>query len=124
MDDDRIIRMVSVFVLNQLGYDAEAAVNGEEAISLYEKQMNSGKPFDAVILDIRVAGGMGGEEAIRHLLAIDSGIKAIVSSGFHRDPLMLDYRRYGFRGALQKPYGMTEVKEILAATLEMNERSH
>jgi two-component system cell cycle sensor histidine kinase/response regulator CckA len=124
MDDDKIIRMISIFLLNQLGYDAEAAVNGEEAISLYEKQKEAGTPYDAVILDIRVGGGMGGEETIRHLLRIDSGIKAIVSSGYHRDPLMLDYRRYGFRGTLQKPYGMDDVKKTLAGMLERTERPH
>ncbi len=118
MDDDKIIRMISVFLLNQLGYCAEAAVNGEEAISLFEREKKAGTPYDAVILDIRVAGGMGGEETIRHLLKIDSGIRAIVSSGYHRDPLMLECRRFGFAGVLPKPYGLEQMEQVMAAAFE------
>jgi CheY-like chemotaxis protein len=115
MDDDKIMRLIAMFMLNQLGYEAEEAANGEEALALYEKQKQEGKPFDAVILDIRVDKGMGGEETMRHLRRIDPEVKAIISSGCHSDPLMVNFMQYGFNNVLPKPYGATELERTLSA---------
>jgi two-component system cell cycle sensor histidine kinase/response regulator CckA len=117
MDDDKIMRMISVFLLDQLGYEAEAAANGEQAVELYQKQKKEGNPFDAVILDIRVGGGMGGEETVRHLLKIDPEVKVVVSSGCHSDRLMTDFTKYGFRNTLPKPYGAAELGRVLSSVL-------
>jgi two-component system cell cycle sensor histidine kinase/response regulator CckA len=114
MDDDKIMRMIAVFMLNQLGYEAEVAANGEEAVALYEKQKQEGRPFAAVILDIRVDRGMGGEETIQQLRRIDPGVKAVISSGCHSDPLMVNFMQYGFNNVLPKPYGAAELERTLS----------
>jgi CheY-like chemotaxis protein len=115
MDDDKIMRMIAVFMLNQLGYDAQMAANGEEAVALYETQKMEGRPFDAVILDIRVESGMGGEETMQQLRRIDPAVKVVISSGCHSDPLMVNFTQYGFNSILPKPYGAAELGQTLAA---------
>ncbi len=75
--------------------------------------MESGEPFDAVILDLTIPGGMGGKEAIKELLQIDPKIKAIVSSGYYNDPVMSNYKEYGFSGIVAKPYKIDELSETL-----------
>jgi DNA-binding NarL/FixJ family response regulator len=74
-------------------------------------------PFDVVILDLLVSGGMGGKEAIRHLLDFDPGAKCVVSSGYSGEFLMGDYREYGFRECLAKPYNVTQLGQILKNVL-------
>jgi two-component system cell cycle sensor histidine kinase/response regulator CckA len=79
--------------------------------------MESGHPYDAVIIDLTIRGGMGGKEAIKKLIDIDPEIKAIVSSGYFNDPIMADYKAYGFTGVIPKPYEMEDLSELLNAII-------
>ena len=118
MDDEEMIREITAEILSALGYEAEFAKDGEEAIEVYGKAWNSGRPFDVVILDLTIPGGMGGKEAIRKLLQINPEIKGIVSSGYSNDPVMSEFRHYGFSGIITKPFKIEELDEILRKTIE------
>jgi PAS domain S-box-containing protein len=113
MDDAKAVRDVTGAMLSHIGYDVEFAVDGREAIALYGEAKQSDEPFDAVILDLTVQGGMGGKEAIQLLLAVDPRIRAIISSGYSGDPIMSEYHEYGFKAAVLKPYKMEELEDIL-----------
>jgi len=113
MDDDEEVRKVTKSILEQFGYTVECAENGEEAIERYRQRKGEGKTFSAVILDLTVPGGIGGKETIKKLLEIDPDVKAIVSSGYSNDPVMADYRGYGFRAVLKKPYLPGEIRNVL-----------
>jgi len=124
MDDQQIMRAMVGRMLTSLGYEVVVAGEGDEAVELYKKARESGRPFDAVILDLTVPGGMGGEEAVRKLHEIDPDVKAIVSSGYANDPIMSEYREHGFRGVVAKPYEMKELSETLAHILHESEQFH
>jgi len=113
MDDDKIVRTVVGFMLKHLGYEFEFAEDGERALALYEKAMQSGKPFDLVLMDLIIPNGMGGEEAIQKLLAINPNARVIVSSGYSNSPIMANYKKYGFRGILKKPYCLEELSHLV-----------
>ena len=113
MDDEKAIRNLSKQILNRLGYEPEAVKDGVEAIELYKKAKDSDKPFDAVILDLTIKAGMGGKDAIKALLEIDPQIKAILSSGYSTDPVITNFKEYGFIGALPKPYIMKDMGDAL-----------
>ncbi len=115
MDDEEGVRDIAGHMLNRIGYDVEFASDGAEAIELYKTAMNSGKPFDAVILDLTVKGGIGGVVTVKWLLKTYPHVKAIVSSGYSNDPVMTDFRKYGFTGALAKPYTKKELADTLSA---------
>jgi CheY-like chemotaxis protein len=117
MDDEEIVRGVLGKILEQFGYEAVFARHGMEAIDKYRDAMESGKPFDAVIMDLTVTGGMGGREAIELLRLVDPHVTAIVSSGYSDDFVMSDYRKYGFNGVIAKPYRADEMSEVLAKVL-------
>ncbi len=113
MDDEEMIRPMASQVLSLFGYDAEVSKDGVEAIEMYKRAKESGEPFDAVILDLTIEFGMGGTEAIRKLIEIDPDVKAIVSTGYSNDPVVAKFRKYGFRGALTKPYTIDELRKAL-----------
>jgi CheY-like chemotaxis protein len=113
MDDDEDVRALTKGILEQLGYTAEFTVNGAEAAELYLKRKVEGRPFSATILDLTIPGGIGGKETIERLLKIDPAVKAIVSSGYSNDPVMANYRDYGFHAVLSKPYLPQEMSKVL-----------
>jgi len=117
MDDEEPIREVVRIMLEDLGYTVECTENGSEAVELYRKRKEEGTPFDAVIMDLTVPGGVGGKEAVEMLLKINPDIKAIVSSGYSTDPVMANYRRYGFSAVLSKPFRPQEMSWILKELL-------
>ena len=113
MDDEEMVRDVSAALLGHMGYGVEIAVDGVEAIEMYKGAMASGKAYDAVILDLTNSIGMGGVEAIKRLLQIDPDIKAIVTSGYCNDPVLIHFREYGFRGFITKPYMQKDLDEAI-----------
>lgn len=113
MDDDDVIRLVNTQILKNLKYEVEAARDGAEAIELYKKAFESSKPFNAIVMDLTIPGGMGGKEAVKKLLEIDPKTKAIVSSGYANNPILADFKEHGFRDVLNKPYDINDLDEIL-----------
>lgn len=104
MDDDEMVRFVAGETLKRYGFEVEFANDGSEAVALYRERHQAGQGFAAVILDLNIPGGMGGQEAMRRLLEIDPGAKGYVSSGRTDDPVMTNFETYGFAGTIEKPY--------------------
>jgi len=124
LDDEEDIRELLGMILVRFGYVVEFSEDGAETIAMYRGAMGSDHAFDVVIVDLTIPGGVGGGDVIRELTQIDPDVRAIVSSGYANDPMMLDYRKYGFSGAISKPY---EVKDLIRTVRELIgavERSH
>ncbi len=113
VDDDEGVRRSAGMGLKRLGYQVEVAKDGAEGIGIYEEAIKGKRPFDAVIMDLTIPGGMGGKEGIRRLKRIDPDARVIVSSGYSEDPVMSEFREYGFVGVVQKPYKIEDLGEIL-----------
>ena len=113
MDDEEIVRNLLRSDLTEIGYEVKLAQDGAEAIEHYVKAKEAGRPFDVVIMDLTVPGGMGGKEAIKKLLEIDPDAKVIVSSGYATDPVLAKYKEYGFSGAVAKPYRVSDLEKTL-----------
>ncbi|NVN90514.1 MAG: response regulator [Desulfuromonadales bacterium] len=113
MDDEESVREVASELLKDLGYKAVVCRDGAEAIRLYQEAWQSGEPFLAVIMDLTIPGGMGGKEAIKELLEFDNKVYGIVSSGYCNDPVLANYRDFGFRSVATKPYSVEEFGRVL-----------
>ena len=108
-DDMEAMMMVAGEILQVLGYEVEFSTNGEEAIEAYKKAKESGHPFDAVVFDLAVPGGMGGEEACRILNEYDPDIIAVASSGYSTSNVMSEFEAAGFKAVVPKPYRIKDM---------------
>jgi PAS domain S-box-containing protein len=113
MDDEEKIRELAQQMLHYLGYEAEVAQDGAEAMARYQQARAAGNPFAVVILDLTVPGGMGGKDTLQRLLAIDPEVRAIVSSGYYNDPVMSAFKTYGFSEVVAKPYSLEELSKAV-----------
>ncbi len=117
MDDDKNVCEVASDMLTHLGYDVVIACDGEEAIQMYTDLQKTVSPVDLIIMDLTIPGGMGGQEAAKKILAINSEAKIIVSSGYSNDPVIANHRSYGFAAALKKPFKISEISEVVSFLL-------
>ncbi len=113
MDDNDYVRVSLERTLKRLGYEVATAEDGAQAVEIYRKAMREGKPFDIVIMDLTVPGGLGGTYTIGELKRIDPTVKAIVSSGYFNEPVMAEYRAYGFVDRIAKPFDVSDLRRLL-----------
>jgi len=117
VDDEPGIRQLTLGMLARLGYETQAASDGAEAIDKYRAAQAAGSPFDAVLMDLTIPGGLGGREAMAELRSLDPQAKVVVSSGYSQNPVMADYRSYGFDEVLPKPFVITTLGQVLKRVL-------
>jgi len=113
MDDEELVRDVAQKMIMALGHEVQCAGDGETTIDLFRQARESGNPFEVVILDLTVKGGMGGEETINKLRLIDPDVVAIVSSGYAENSVVADFRTFGFSAALNKPYTLAALRNCI-----------
>jgi len=113
MDDEEMVLSTAAEILKYFGFDVDLSRNGEEALSKYASKLQRRKPYELVIMDLTIPGGMGGQIAIGKLLELDPQAKAIVASGYFSDPVMANFQEYGFIGCLRKPFKIDEVGRLL-----------
>ncbi|MBT5874699.1 MAG: PAS domain S-box protein [Candidatus Latescibacteria bacterium] len=113
MDDERIVRSLVSDILTHSGYEVVLTEDGQAAVDAYVEAGRSGAPFDAVILDLTVPGGMGGKDALNRIMMSDPQAQVIVSSGYVNNPILANYRKYGFIGMVPKPYQADQLTGVL-----------
>ena len=118
MDDEASLAKVLRRLLTSLGYTADSVADGQAALDAYKAAMSSDNPYDAVILDLTIPGGLGGEETIAKLLELDPKVKAVVSSGYSDSTVVAESGKHGFLGTLAKPYGVADVSEVMRRLFE------
>jgi CheY-like chemotaxis protein len=119
VDDEEIIREVLVEMLVLSGYTIDTVDEGEAGKKMYQKAMDNGTPYDLVIMDLTIPGGMGGKEAVEKILDIDPSAKVIASSGYSTDPIMAKYLDYGFKGKLIKPFRLEDLQNEISRVMHM-----
>jgi len=118
MDDEEQICYFLKNILEEYGFSVLTAIDGKQAIDMYKQLLDDGEPFDAVILDLTIPGGIGGKEVIKDILKINPKAKCIISSGYADDPVMAAYAEYGFKAKITKPYPSSKLLEVLNKVLK------
>ncbi|PJZ60091.1 hybrid sensor histidine kinase/response regulator [Leptospira adleri] len=117
MDDEDFIIEIFSEMLEKMGYQIVSAKNGSDAIQLFKEAKNSSAPFDILIFDLTIPGGMGGEKAISEIRKLDPKVIAIASSGYSEDPVISSPKEYGFSASLRKPFRKNDLAELLEKLL-------
>jgi len=121
LDDEAALRQMTANMLLHLGFEhVDTASTGQETVEMYNDAFKSGQPFDLVILDLTIPGGMGGKETFEKLREIDPGVIAIISSGYANEPIMAEYGKHGFKGVISKPYTLEQFKNTLSMVLHVS----
>ncbi|MAJ47516.1 MAG: hypothetical protein CBC35_09665 [Planctomycetes bacterium TMED75] len=118
MDDDDSVRGVMGSMLEVLGHRFIGSRHGEECLSIYRHSLEPDSeipPIDVVIVDLVVAGGRGGLWTIKKLAELDASLPVLVSTGYSKDPIIEEFEKHGFCGALQKPYSVDQLQQQIAA---------
>jgi CheY-like chemotaxis protein len=118
MDDEEAIRRSATALLQRIGMEVVAVDDGDEAVREFTRARAAARPFDLVILDLTVPGGMGGRETVEKLREVDPQVRALVSSGYSSDPVLAQYRVHGFLGMVPKPYDLTELSRAIQSALK------
>jgi PAS domain S-box-containing protein len=113
IDDEPGIRKTLSQFLDSVGYQTECAESGNEGCVVFARAREELEPFDAVILDATIPGGLGGEAAFRALKKIDPLIKVILCSGYADNNLLNNWEELGFRGRFQKPFEASDLIKLL-----------
>jgi PAS domain S-box-containing protein len=115
MDDEPLVLKVGVKYLRRLGFEVETAADGAAAVEAHRRARDDGRPFDLVVLDLTVPGGMGGAQAVARMREVDPGVVAIACSGYFDAAVMAEPARFGFAGVLAKPYLAADLEQVLHA---------
>jgi CheY-like chemotaxis protein/two-component sensor histidine kinase len=119
LDDEEMVQQILAEMLQHLGYEADFAADGAVAVTKYKQALKQGNRYDLALMDLTIPGGKGGVETIAELKKLDPEIKAIVSSGNANDSAIIHYQDYGFIASIQKPYTLSDLKNILVKTMRM-----
>jgi two-component system, cell cycle sensor histidine kinase and response regulator CckA len=117
VDDEQILLDVTGSMLQHIGYNVVTAKNHGDAMEHYQRAKEEGNPFSLIIMDLTMRGDEGGEIAIGRWKNAHPEVKAVISSGYMNDPVIEEYWKYGFVGAMVKPYSLTELKSSLEKIL-------
>lgn len=120
LEDEELIRQLIVRCLRKQGYEVVESKEGNETIRLYKQAREEGVPFDLILSDLTIEGGMGGIEMMQAVKELDPNMKAIVSSGYSDAPAMANPEEFGFSAVLPKPYPTEELIQLVRSVLSIH----
>ena len=113
MDDEPMVLETVGEMLEALGHSADLASDGAAVVDMYGTAIETGEPYDLLILDLTVPGGIGGDETLGILRNRYPDVKAFVSSGYSNNPIMANFEKHGFVGVIAKPYRLDQLGDTI-----------
>jgi two-component system cell cycle sensor histidine kinase/response regulator CckA len=118
MDDEQMILDIVSRMLVHLGYEVAICTDGAQAIASFAKAKTNNQSFDVVLMDLVIPNGVGGQDAVHTIRKIDPNAKVIASSGHLEHPVMMDFKKFGFVAALEKPYKLERLQQVIDGVIE------
>jgi two-component system cell cycle sensor histidine kinase/response regulator CckA len=110
VEDEQMVREVLESALIGLGYQVVSAVDGEDALRVYQEHRHR---VTGVILDLKMPK-KGGVEVFREIRALDPQVPVLICSGYGDNEEAQGLISQGARGLLAKPFHMSELAARLA----------
>lgn len=112
-DDEKAILDVCENLLKDFGYDVLCTQDGQGAIALLKKSLQTQHPISAMILDLTIPGGTGGKEALPQIRNLDPDLPVFVASGYADDAALANPLTFGFTDSIRKPFTRAELASVL-----------
>lgn len=112
VEDDPIVRNMTMMMASCLGYSVAEAASGEEAVRYLGE-----KPAHLVLLDMQMGTGINGRETYERILAIRPGQRAIVISGYSESVEIKRALELGVSRFVEKPFTLFELGEAMKTAL-------
>lgn len=119
MDDEDVVLKVNAKMLTLMGHEVICKSDGSDAVEFFKDKKKKGRRIVAMIFDLTIPGGMGGEEAAKEIRKLDADIPLFVSSGYSEDPVMSNPTEYGFTASISKPFRLAELAGMLKKYLPL-----
>jgi PAS domain S-box-containing protein len=114
VDDQHVVRAAVKASVEALGYEADEAATGEEAVDRYRRRFHEGRPFQLVLMDLTLPGGHSGDDAMREIRLLDPLARVIASSGAIETGTHGELLRLGYVCALPKPFDLQKLSHTLS----------
>lgn len=118
VDDDETVGKVLLEMLGEMGFEVVFMESGERAAGCFAERLTEQAPFDLVITDLTIPGGMDGLETAQAIWKLDPEVQIIISSGYANNRLLADYSQHGFAGIVTKPYRFAELETAVLRVLQ------
>lgn len=104
VEDAEVVRMLTVEVLEELGFEALEACDAAQALALLEHE-----PVDLLLTDVGLPG-MNGQALAERACALHPTLRVLFATGYaesiHPDPA-----RAGRQSVIAKPFGIEELRD-------------
>lgn len=111
-EDEKFIRWALAEHLRSAGYSVHEAENGLECLKLLED-----KTPDIILLDLRMPK-MDGTTTLKKLRSMGIQTPVFILSGFGSTNSTAEANELGAQGFIAKPYHLSEISQLLEATLQ------
>ena len=119
VDDEPSLRTLLLMMTSRLSCSTEAVGTSDEALAAWRRARAEGRPFDAVVLDLTMPGDRDGHATLQLLLAEGSDVRAVVTSGYHDDPVLARHAEFGFKARLEKPFSLRALEAALQQAIDV-----
>ena len=113
LDDEPHICSMVEKALTREGHEVFCVSTGKAALRAYDKAEEFGHPFDVLLFDLDVRGGMRGDQTLSQIRSKNPKVKAIVTTGYVDDNVLENYLEHGFSGILTKPFRIAHLTSTI-----------
>lgn len=112
IDDEESQRDINCYMLEALGYKAEAVPSGEEAVEYLQKHS-----VDIVLLDMIMNPGISGRETYERIIKLYPKQKAVIVSGYAETKEVKETQRLGAGKYIKKPLTLEKLGPVIKEEL-------
>lgn len=113
-DDEAIQRNILGEILKSEGCDVETAASAEEAIASFRAALETGRPFDLVLTDLKMPGGQEGLELLETVKREHPSTAVILMTAFSTVASAVRAMKLGALDYLPKPFDKQHLLHVVA----------
>ncbi|MFT3914535.1 MAG: response regulator [Anaeromyxobacteraceae bacterium] len=110
VDDEELVLRACARMVKSMGFPVLTAPGGKQAVELVRSRPGE---VHLVLLDLSMPE-MDGIATLEALLAVDAGLRVVLSSGFDEQALLERHPQAPIAGFIQKPYAVSTLRDALS----------